>query len=55
MEKTVFDLPETTRLEIIEKIEALVCEIRGDWTDPRCECIKIVQLCEKLKQLENGN
>jgi hypothetical protein len=51
MEETAFDLPETTKLEIIEKIKALAWEIRNDWSDPRNECRKIVELCEKLKQL----
>ncbi len=51
-EESAFDMPETTRLEIIEKISALAWEIRNDWSDPRSECRKIVQLCDKLKDLE---
>ena len=51
MEETAFDLPETTKMEIIEKIEALAWEIRNDWSDPRSECRKIVELCKKLKEI----
>lgn len=49
---SAFDMPETTRLEIIEKIEALAWEIRNDWSDPRGECRTIVALCVKLKAFE---
>ena len=55
MEETAFNLPETTKLEIIEKIEALALEIRKDWNDPRNECRKIVDLCKKLKELSYAN
>jgi hypothetical protein len=48
-EESAFDMPETTREEIINKISALAWQIRGDWSDPRSECRKIVELCEKLK------
>ena len=34
MEECAFELPETTKLEIIEKIKALAWSIRNDWTDP---------------------
>ena len=50
-ETDAFDLPETTKDEIINKIEALTWEIRGDWSDPRGECRKIVELCNKLRIL----
>jgi len=55
MEETAFDLPETTKLEIIEKIEALAWEITYDWSDPRGECRKIVELCLKLKNFDTEN
>ena len=44
------DLPETTAIEIINKIEAMAWEIRSDWSDPRGECRTIVRLTEKLKE-----
>lgn len=47
---SAFDMPETTKLEIIEKISALAWEIRNDWSDPRGECRKIVELCKKLQE-----
>lgn len=50
-EKNVWDLPEDTKDEIIDKISALAWEIRNDWSDPRGECGAIVKLCEKLKLL----
>lgn len=53
-EKTAWDMPETTKLELIDKITAMAWEIRNDWSDPRSECRKIVELCEKLKLLETG-
>lgn len=53
-EINVFEMPETTRLEIIEKISALAWEVLNDWFDPRSECRKIVDLCEKLKKLDVG-
>ena len=52
MEECAFELPETTKLEIIEKIKALAWSIRNDWSDPRGECRTIVKLCEKLKELQ---
>lgn len=52
-EENVFALPEDTKEQIISKIEALAWSIRNDWSDPRGECRKIVELCTKLKQL-NG-
>lgn len=48
-EISAFDLPEETKEQIIDKIEALAWNIRNDWTDPRGECRNIVRLCEKLK------
>jgi len=50
-EESAFDLPESTKEEIIDKISALAWQIRGDWTDPRGECRKIVALCAQLKEL----
>lgn len=50
-EESAFDLPENTKEEIIDKIEALAWDIRNDWSDPRGECRKIVELCNKLKTL----
>lgn len=50
-EENVWDLPEETKGEIIDKIQALAWLIRNDWSDPRGECRKIVELCEKLKLL----
>ena len=49
-ETSAFDMPETTKLEIIEKISALAWEIRNDWSDPRGECRKLVELCKKLQE-----
>lgn len=50
-EDNTFELPEDTKEEIIDKISALAWQIRNDWTDPRAECRKIVELCEKLKNV----
>lgn len=50
-ELSAFDMPETTKEEIIDKIEALAWEIRNDWNDPRGECRAIVALCKKLKEM----
>ena len=52
-DESAFDLPEETKEQIIDKIEALTWEIRNDWSDPRGQCRKIVELCAKLKEL-NG-
>jgi hypothetical protein len=51
-EESAFNMPETTREEIIDKIEALTWSIRNDWSDPRGECKTIVGLCKKLKEFE---
>ena len=52
MEKeSAWDMPEITRVEIIDKISALALEIREDWSDPRSECREIVRLCNKLKEI----
>jgi len=53
-EASAFDMPETTKLEIIEKISALAWDIRNDWSDPRGQCRRIVWLCDKLKELEGA-
>lgn len=50
-EESAFDMPEQTKDEVINKISALARRIRNDWSDPRGECRKIVELCEKLKTL----
>lgn len=50
-EVEVWDLPEETPKQIADKIEALAWEIRNDWSDPRGKCRRIVDLCEKLRQL----
>lgn len=50
-ELNAFELPEETKDEIIDKISALAWQIRNDWSDPRGECRKIIELCEKLKSL----
>jgi len=49
-EQNAFDMPETTKEEIIDKIEALAWDIRNDWTDPRGQCKTIVALCKKIKE-----
>ncbi len=51
-EQDPYQMPETTKLEIIDKIQALAYEIRMDWIDPRGECRMIRELCNKLKQME---
>lgn len=48
-ETTSYELPEETREEIIDKIEAMAWMIRDDWSDPRDELREIVRLCTKLK------
>jgi hypothetical protein len=50
-EINIWELPEKTKEEIIDKISALALEIRNDWSDPRGEIRKILSLCEKLKEL----
>ncbi len=50
-EFNAFELPERTKEEIIDKISSLATQIRMDWSDPRGECRKIKELCEKLKNL----
>lgn len=51
-ELSVFDLPEETANQIIEKIYNMASSIRSDWTDPRSECREIWRLCRKLKELK---
>ena len=50
-EANAFEMPETTREEIIDKISALAWQIRSDWSDPRGECRTIVSLCTKLREI----
>lgn len=50
-EVSAFDMPEETKEQIICKISALAWQIRSDWTDPRSECRRIADLCEKLRSL----
>lgn len=53
MEETnAFDLADDTKLEIIDKIEALAWQIRNNWTDPKSECREIVELTIKLKTID---
>lgn len=51
-EPTTWDMPEETREQIIAKIRAIAWDIRGDWSDPRSECRKIVELCDKLNSIK---
>jgi len=55
MEKdlTSWNMPENTRLEIIEKISSLAWDIRSNWSDPRSECYRITRLCNKLLDMED--
>ena len=48
---SVFDMPETTKDEIADKIHALTTRIRNDWSDPRWECREIWRLCNLLKTI----
>jgi hypothetical protein len=50
-EVDAFDMPETTKEEIILKISSLAWRIRNDWSDPRSECRDIVRLCHILTDL----
>jgi hypothetical protein len=49
--ESAYDMPETSKEEIIDKIRAMAQEIRMDWTDPRGECREIYRLCDKLKEI----
>ena len=51
-EESAFDMPETTKEEIIDKIEALAREIKNDWSDPKGECRTIISLCKKLYEMQ---
>lgn len=53
-EISCFDLPENTKIEVIDKIHAMASSIRNDWTDPRSECRAIWALCKKLKEMEQN-
>jgi len=48
-EINIFEMPENTKAEIIDKIEAMADSIRSDWNDPRSETRKIKALCQKLR------
>lgn len=50
-ELSPFELYEDTAVEIVDKIQALAWRIQEDWSDPRSECRKIVELSDKLKTL----
>jgi len=52
-EINIFEMPENTRTEIINKIEAMADSIRSDWSDPRSETRRIKALCQKLRDLES--
>jgi len=51
MEEQTKDLLENTPIEIVEKIQCFAMDIRNDWNDPRYECRKIDELCDKLAKL----
>ena len=51
-EESIWDLPEDTRIEVIDKIEALAWDIRADWSDPRGACREIARLCGELREME---
>ncbi len=51
-EINIFEMPENTKAEIIDKIEAMADSIRNDWSDPRGETRRIKALCQKLRDLE---
>ena len=53
-EINIFEMPENTVAEIIDKIEAMADSIRGDWSDPRSETRKIKALCQKLRDFDAG-
>lgn len=53
-EINIFEMPENTKAEIIDKIEAMADSIRNDWSDPRSETRRIKALCQKLRDLEVG-
>jgi hypothetical protein len=48
----IFEMPENTKAQIIDKIEAMSDSIREDWNDPRSETRRIKALCQKLRDLE---
>ena len=53
-EINIFEMPENTRAEIIDKIEAMADSIRLDWSDPRSETRRIKALCQKLRDFDAG-
>ena len=52
-EINIFEMPENTKAEIIDKIEEMADRIREDWSDPRSETRRIKALCQKLRDLES--
>jgi len=48
----IWTLPENSKGDIIDKIEAMADSIRNDWSDPRTEVRRIKILCQKLRDLE---
>jgi hypothetical protein len=53
-EINIFEMPENTKAEIIDKIEAMTDSIRSDWSDPRSETRRIKVLCQKLRDFDAG-
>jgi len=53
-EINIFEMPENTKAEIIDKIEAMANSIRNDWSDPRSETRRIKALCQKLRDFDVG-
>lgn len=52
MEEEWNSMPEDTEDQIIDKIEAIIWNIRSDWNDPRYECRAAAELCEKIRKLK---
>ena len=51
-DEVTFNLPESTRAEVLYKIEALAGIVIEDWDDPRGECRLLVDLCKKLTTMK---
>lgn len=52
MSRDIFDLPEYTEGDIIDKIEAIAADIRADWNSPKHRANTISRLCGKLRALK---